>query len=145
MVAQYDREERIAFNVRTVEEFRANAGKVGGVLEGMNLILVHTVGVRTGLERIIPLGCAVHSDGRYRIVGSDGGNPVDPAWVANLRAHPRVTVEVGTETFTVLAEEPVGEEYEKVWGQMLAASSGLRSFAAEAGRQVPVFLLRRED
>lgn len=144
-MADYDPEERRAFNVQTVEEFRANAGKVGGVLEGMNLILVHTIGARTGQERIIPLGCAVHSDGRYRIVGSDGGNPKDPDWVRNLRAHPRVTVEVGTETFTVLAEEPVGAEYDEVWGQMLAASSGLRSFAAEAGRPVPVFLLRRED
>ena len=69
------------------------------------LILIHHIGARSGTERVTPLGCSAQGDGRFAIVASNGGSPTHPDWYYNLRANPRIKVEVGTQTFAVLAEE----------------------------------------
>ena len=89
------------FNRGIVEEFRANDGKVGG-LPGGELLLLHTTGAKSGKPRLSPLAYLA-VDGRMFIVGSYLGAPKDPAWVHNLRANPRARVEVGTETYGVVA------------------------------------------
>ena len=100
------RDEAIAFNANVIEEFRANEGRVGGALADSQIILVHHVGVRTGVQRVTPLVCFPLGDGRrYVVTGSNGGSPVEPAWCHNLRALSRTTVEFGTETFPVRVED----------------------------------------
>ncbi len=93
------------FNANIIEEFRANQGRVGGPLAGTPMILIHHIGARSGIERVTPLACNPQGDGRLAIVASNGGSPAHPDWYYNLRAHPRITVEVGTQTFPVLAQE----------------------------------------
>ncbi len=77
-------------NTKIIEEFRANEGRVGGPW---------------ACERVSPLGYFSQGGGRFAIVASNGGSPAHPDWYYNLKGHPRITVEVGTQTFTVLAEE----------------------------------------
>ena len=72
---------------------------------GHHAILIHHIGARSGTERVTPLGCSPQGDGRFAIVASNGGSPAHPDWYYNLKANPRIKVEVGTQTFTVLAEE----------------------------------------
>ena len=93
------------FNDRIIAEFRANGGRVSGSLAGTPLILIHHIGAKSGIERVTPLACNPQDDGRIVIVASNGGSPTHPSWYYNLKANPRIEVEVGTETFTVLAEE----------------------------------------
>ena len=86
-----DTEALSAFNRRIVEEFRANDGKVAS-MPGGAVLLLHTTGARSGEPRLSPLAY-LSIDGRMLIVGSYLGSAKDPAWVHNLRAHPRAHVE----------------------------------------------------
>ena len=92
------------FNAKVIEEFHANEGRVGGPFEGMPLLLLHHTGAKSGQARINPL--AYQADGgRYVIFASKAGDPSNPDWYHNLKAHPNVKIEVGAETIDVVASE----------------------------------------
>ena len=93
------------YNTKIIEEFRANQGRVGGPWAGTPMILIHHIGARSGIERVTPLACSPQETGRFAIAASNGGSPTHPHWYHNLKANPKITVEVGAQTFTVLAEE----------------------------------------
>jgi deazaflavin-dependent oxidoreductase (nitroreductase family) len=131
------------FDSEVIEEFRANAGHVGGSLADTPLILIHHVGARSGIERVTPLVCTPLVDGRYLIVASNGGSPRPPRWYYNLKATPRIRVELGTETFTVQAEELRGAARAEWWPTLIAASPSLVEFERKAARQIPVLALTR--
>jgi deazaflavin-dependent oxidoreductase (nitroreductase family) len=96
-------------NESIIEEFRANHGIVGGYFEGKRLLILHVIGRKSGNERLYPLIRIVDNDS-YAVVGSMGGAPKDPEWVANVEAMSEATVEIGDETLTmkptVLREGP---------------------------------------
>jgi deazaflavin-dependent oxidoreductase (nitroreductase family) len=129
------------FNRRIIEEFRANDGRVGGELAGSTVILVHHVGARTGMIRVVPLISTPLGDGRHVIVASNGGSPSHPGWYHNLRAHPRVTVELGAETFVARAEELGPSARADLWPALVAASPTLRDYQDRTARVIPVIVL----
>jgi deazaflavin-dependent oxidoreductase (nitroreductase family) len=130
------------WNAKIIEEFRANEGRVGGPFEGGTLLLLHTVGRKSGVERVNPL--AYYPDGdRYVIIASKGGAPTNPDWYYNLLAKPRVTVEVGTETFEVEAVELTGEERELLWKKIVDAMPGFGDYEKKTDRIIPLFALTR--
>jgi deazaflavin-dependent oxidoreductase (nitroreductase family) len=131
------------FNRRTIEEFHANGGRVGGVLAGIPLILIHHVGARSGKERVTPLAYWRCDDDTFAVVASNGGSATHPAWYHNLKAQPRITVEVGTETFSAHAEELVGVARSRLWLTLVAAWPDLAAFDSTTERSIPLFLLRR--
>ena len=108
------------------------------------LILIHHRGATSEVERVTPLVCTPRGDGRYVIVASNGGSPIHPSWYYNLKANPRIEVEVGVETFFVRAEEVAGAERAEQWASLTADSSALREFETTASRSIPVFVLTRE-
>jgi deazaflavin-dependent oxidoreductase (nitroreductase family) len=71
--------------------------------------------------------------------------PAHPAWYHNLKANPRITVEVGTQTFTVLAEELDNTARAELWPKLVAWAPDLSAFQARTARQIPVFMLTRQD
>ncbi len=133
------------YNTKIIEEFRANQGRVGGPWAGTTLILIHHIGARSGVERITPLGCFPHGDGRFVIVASSGGSPAHPDWYYNLKANPRITVEVGAQTFTVLADELAGVTRAELWPKLVAEYPTLGEHQARTTRQFPVFMLTGQD
>jgi deazaflavin-dependent oxidoreductase (nitroreductase family) len=133
------------FNTMMIEEFRANEGRVGGSWAGTTLILIHHIGARSGTERVTPLGCSLQGDGRFAIVASNGGSPTHPDWYYNLKANPRITVEVGTQTFTVLAQELDGTVRAELWPKLVAEYPSIGEYQAGTPRQIPVFMLTRQD
>ena len=133
------------YNTKIIEEFRANQGRVGGPWDGVTLILVHHVGAKSGIERVTPVACSVRGDGRYAIWASNGGSPAHPRWYRNLRAHPRITAEVGNQTLTVQAEELDDTARAGLWPKLVAEYPGLGETQAKTTRQFPVFLLTRQD
>jgi deazaflavin-dependent oxidoreductase (nitroreductase family) len=108
------------WNRKIIEEFRANGGKVGGVWEGRPLLLLTTIGAKSGRRHTNPVMYLRDGD-CLLIFASKAGQPTNPDWYHNLLAHPEVTVEVGNETYEATATPVTGEErdqiYEK-WSQM---------------------------
>jgi len=133
------------FNTKIIEEFRANGGRVGGTLAGTPMVLIHHIGAKSGTERVTPLACNPQPDGRLAIVAANGGSPAHPNWYHNLKAHPAITVEAGTQTFTVLAEELDDAARAELWPKLVAQSPDLGKHQARTTRQIPVFMLTRQD
>src|ERR1700674_1067850 len=102
------------FKAQLIEEFHANQGRVGGIFDGAPLLLLHHTGAKSDKNRTNPLG--YQSDGgRYVVCASNGGAPTTPDWYYNLKAHPNVTIEVGTDTIAVQATEASGEERDRLF------------------------------
>ena len=138
-------EEDSDYNAKIIKEFRANQGRVAGPWAGTMLILIHHIGARSGVERITPLGCSSQGDGCFVIVASSGGSPVHPDWYYNVKANPRITVEVGAQTFTVLADELAAAARAELWPKLVAEYPALGEHEARTTRQFPVFMLTRQD
>lgn len=109
-------------------------------IQGMHVVLLTMVGAKSGLVRKVPL-MRVEHDGIYAAVGSKGGAPADPVWVGNLRAHPRITLQDGTETHDVLAREIEGDERARWWARCVDAFPPYAEYATKTDRLIPVFLL----
>jgi deazaflavin-dependent oxidoreductase (nitroreductase family) len=131
------------FDRRTVEEFRANGGRVGGALAGTPLVLIHHIGARTGVEHVTPLAYSAQDGDSIAIAASNGGSPKHPAWCHNLRANRAITVELGTERFEATAEEQTGPARAELWPKLVAQFPDLAEFEARTDRPIPLFLLRR--
>jgi deazaflavin-dependent oxidoreductase (nitroreductase family) len=137
-----DAEALHRLNVATIAEFRANGGRVGGPFEGSTIVLLHTVGARTGRARLSPLA-HVTIDGRNYIVGSFAGAPKDPAWAHNLRANPRARIEIGTEEYEVAARELPREERDRVYAKLAETVPAFAEYQAATTRVIPLFELTR--
>ena len=127
-------------NQKIIDEFRANDGKVGGHFEGKTLLILHTIGARTGKERIKPVAY-VRDGKKYAVIASKGGAPTNPDWYHNILAHPRLTVEVGTETLQVeakVAEEP---ERTRLYNKMVEMMPGFDDYRRRTERVIPVIKL----
>src|SRR5260370_20842924 len=140
------------YNTQIIKEFGANQGRVGGMWTGTTLILIHHIGARSGIERVTPAACSPQGEGRFAIWAANGGSPTHPNWDYNLKANPRITVEVGTQTFTGLAEELGGTARAELWPKLgaegpkpVAGSPDLGAAQARTTRQFPVFMLTRQD
>jgi deazaflavin-dependent oxidoreductase (nitroreductase family) len=133
------------FNAKIIHEFRANHGRVGGPLAGTPMILIHHIGAKSGTVRVTPLACHPQPDGRLTIVASNGGSPAHPDWYHNLKANPAITVEVGTQMFTVVAEELDDAARAEVWPRLVAESPAVAEHQAKTTRQIPVLMLIRRD
>jgi deazaflavin-dependent oxidoreductase (nitroreductase family) len=131
-------DERLDRNARIIDEFRANHGVVGGPFEGAPMILIHHQGRKTGTERVSPL---VYQpiEGGWAIFASKGGSPADPEWYLNLVAHPDTTIEVGDDTFEVVARTAEGDEREQIWAEQKRRMPGFADYEVKAApRQIPV-------
>lgn len=129
------------FNAQVIDEFRSTGGTVGGVFEGMTLLLLHHTGARSGTSRISPLAYLTDK-GRYVVFASKAGAPTNPDWYHNLRAHPRTMIEVGTETLEVVADEATGEERDRLFWAQVERSPAFGEYENKTGgRLIPVVAL----
>jgi deazaflavin-dependent oxidoreductase (nitroreductase family) len=130
------------FNRNIVEEFRANAGVVGGPFEGGTLLLLHTTGAKSGQPRLSPLAYLTVDD-KMLIVGSYAGAPKDPAWVHNLRANPRARIEVGTDEYDVDVRELSAAERDAAYPKVVEVAPVFADYQANTTRAIPLFELTR--
>lgn len=131
------------WNRQIIEEFHANAGKVGGPFQNSTVLLLTTTGAKSGLSRVNPL---VYMADRERLVifASKGGAPTSPDWYYNLVAHPTVTVEVGTEKFNAAATVVSGEERDRLYAQQSVIAPGFAEYQQKTTRVIPVVVLERQ-
>jgi deazaflavin-dependent oxidoreductase (nitroreductase family) len=127
-------------NRRVIEQFRA-----GGPIEGMQrdrLLLLTTTGARTAQRRTTPM--MFHRDGdRLLVIASNIGAPRHPDWYLNLAADPRVTVEVGDETYDAVATTAEGEERQRLWCMLKQTYPFFAEHQQKTDREIPVVVLSR--
>lgn len=128
------------YNTQIIEQFRANAGHVGGEWQDSPLLLLHHVGARTGAERVTPLGCARHGE-NYVVIASNGGSAAHPAWYHNLIAPPETTIEIGADTVPVHARETEGDEREQLFVLIAQGAPQIIDHQARVARRIPVIVL----
>jgi deazaflavin-dependent oxidoreductase (nitroreductase family) len=130
------------WNENIINEFRANAGVVGGPFEGRHLVLLTTTGNKTGRQHVTPL-VALREDDRLFVFASAGGSPEDPAWYRNLVANPEVTVEEGTETYSAKAIPVTGAERDEIYARQVQVMPQFGEYQAKVDRIIPIIELIR--
>ncbi len=134
--------EMLEYNRQIIEEFRTNGGKVGGRFEGAPLLLLTTIGAKTGTSRTNPVTYMPDGE-RLIIIASNAGSDDSPAWYYNLLAHPQVTVEVGTETFEATAIVLQGEERNQIYARNAERAPMFAQYQANTTRLIPAVALER--
>jgi len=130
------------WNQSIINEFRTNDGKVGGRFEGRTLLILHTTGAKSGKERVNPVACVKDGD-QLVIIASKGGAPDNPDWYYNIKAHPKVTVELGTEKFQAQATITDEPERTRLYGKMVEVMPGFADYEKKTTRTIPVITLTR--
>jgi len=133
-------EQEKDWNTQVIEEFRANAGRVGGEAEDRPMLLLHHIGAKSRTERVTPLVYQA-VDGSYAIFASNAGRDTHPAWYYNLVTHPNVTIEVGSAKFVMTARVTDDEERALIWARQKEQWSNFADYEAGTSRQIPVLLL----
>ena len=131
------------WNETIIADFRANGGQITvGRLAGASMLLMTTTGAKTGEPRTAPVG--YHREGdSYIVVGSNAGRDEQPAWLANVRKNPLVTVEVGTEKFQARARITEGAERSRLLDDRIAAVPQFGDYQKMTARELPVLVLDR--
>lgn len=121
------------WNTRIIEEFRANAGQVGGDFAGAPLTLLHHVGRKSGKQSVTPVMYLPdeRDPNTIYVFASKAGAPTHPAWYYNLTAAGTATIEIGTDTVEVTVEEVTGEERDRILRRAGPTLSGFRRIRAE--------------
>lgn len=123
-----------------VELFESSGGAEGNTLRGMPIVVLTSVGAKSGKLRKTPLMRVEHG-GRYAVVASMGGAPEHPQWYHNLRANPQVELQDGPVRRDYIAHEATGEEREAWWERAVAAYPDYAEYQERTSREIPVFVL----
>lgn len=126
------------------ERYEATDGREANTLRGVPIIVLTSVGARTGSLRKTPL-MRVEHDGRYAVVASRGGAPTHPVWYHNLVAHPRVELQDGAVRREYDARELTGAERAEWWARAVAVWPDYDQYQARTERVIPVFVLEPAD
>jgi deazaflavin-dependent oxidoreductase (nitroreductase family) len=144
MADRYSDPDMASWNAKIMAEFRANKGKVGGVFADVPLLLLTTVGARSGRESTTPLGYLPDGDRRI-IFATNGGQARNPAWYHNLVAHPRVSIEIGTasgiEKRVCAATVLTGAERDSLWNEQESRAPVFAEYKNKTDRLIPVVAL----
>jgi deazaflavin-dependent oxidoreductase (nitroreductase family) len=139
--------EATDWNSKTIAEFRANEGRVGGPFEGAPMVLVHHRGRNSGREYVNPLMYLPYDadDNIIYVFATKAGAPTNPDWSYNLTAAGEGSVERGTESYKVTVREPTGAERDRVYAEQARRYPGFADYERQTAgiRTIPVLELTR--
>jgi deazaflavin-dependent oxidoreductase (nitroreductase family) len=121
--------------------YRATSGRLGGKIQGLDLVLLSTTGKKSGKTRTVPLGSFVDNGDRF-IVASNAGADKHPAWFVNLSANPDVTVQLGARVYRARAVVTSGEERARLWQQVAREAPGYQRYTEKTSREIPIVRLK---
>lgn len=125
--------------------YNATGGRIGGNLMGIPMVMMHTIGARSGERRSVPVACYPHPEGLL-VLASNNGGPTMPAWWHNVRAHPEFDIHYRGQTRRVRAEEISEAERLKHWDAMADINPRIVHYwhtaQCDHNRRIPVILLR---
>ena len=121
--------------------YERTAGAEPSALVGEQWIVLWTLGAKSGKVRKTPLVRVTDGEGRYAVVGSQGGAPTNPSWVHNLRAHPVARLQEGAEVRELTVREVTGEEKARWWRRAAVVWPDYDEYQAGTSREIPLFVL----
>jgi deazaflavin-dependent oxidoreductase (nitroreductase family) len=121
--------------------YRLSGGVVLGRVAGMPVLILYSVGGKTGKKRTTPL--TYLQDGEaYVITASMGGAPNNPGWYHNLKNNPQTIIQIKGETLPVIAEEASPVDRQRLWAELTAIASIYEAYQQKTSRQIPMIILR---
>jgi deazaflavin-dependent oxidoreductase (nitroreductase family) len=120
--------------------YSASGGRIGSHIWGLEIVLLTTVGRKSGGRRTVPL-CSFREGESFVVIASYGGLDRSPAWWLNLQHEPRATVRLGRHTHDVVAREASSGERERLWSQVTARAPGYLDYQRRTTRRIPIVLL----
>lgn len=137
--------------------YRWSGGRIGGKMAGLPVLLLETVGRKSGERRETALTYMPYADAARRGEGAEGGassdgfvviasvlgEPRHPAWYLNLSADPKIAVTVGAKRIAVEARDAEGDEREAIWNDLIKLSPGYADYRTRTDRRIPVVVLGR--
>jgi pyridoxamine 5'-phosphate oxidase family protein len=140
---QDDAKSERNWNAEVIAAFRANGGEVPAPYpDPPPMLLLHTIGARSGREHTVPMRCLQEGDTRY-VFASAHGSDRNPDWYYNLLANPDIDIEQGTETVPVRASEVEGADREAVLSRWVARVPLVVDVLRKTDRRIPVMRLER--
>lgn len=132
------------WNAEVIAEFRANKGQVAAPYDNPPpMLLVHTIGRKSGREHIVPMRAMVRENGMLYIFASAHGNVHNPDWYHNIIANPDITIKMGTEAIPVHATEVTGAERDRIFARQAARFPTFADYERKLARTIPVIRLDR--
>ena len=133
--------------------YRISGGLMGGKLAGLPVLLLETIGRKTGARRetaltYLPYGAegeAGTSGGSFVVIASVLGEPAHPAWYHNLVADPKVAITVGRDRLAVVARDAEGDERDRIWDELVERSPDYSQYRTRTDRVIPVVVLDRRN
>ncbi len=132
--------QRFVTNIHTFV-YRLTGGRIGGRMVGSPVLLLTTVGRKSGKERTLPL-LYLADDETIVLVASNGGAAKHPLWWLNLQAHPQARVQIGSRILPMTATAAEGEERNRLWSRLIAMYPEYANYQKRTPREIPVVLLR---
>jgi deazaflavin-dependent oxidoreductase (nitroreductase family) len=123
-----------------VSLYRLTRGKFGGRVQGLQVLLLTTIGRKTGKTYTTPLGYFIE-DGKYVITASNAGFDTHPAWFYNLRANPHVTIEIEDQQLEAEAQVAPAEKRQSLWSRLISLAPGYAKYATKTSREIPMVIL----
>ena len=120
--------------------FKLTRGRVGGRLVDNDMLLLTTVGARTGRDHTVPLLYLVDGDS-FVVIASYGGRDDHPQWYMNLMATPLASVQMGSKSIEVEARTASGEERSRLWRDVVRAYDQYQAYQSRTDRKIPVLIL----
>jgi deazaflavin-dependent oxidoreductase (nitroreductase family) len=122
--------------------YRSTFGLVGGRIDGLDIMLLTTIGKKSGEKRVVPL--PFFRDGkRFVLIASFGGNAKNPAWLNNLTANPDVHIQVGFRRMKARATVADSQERDRIWSEITRAYPRYLEYQKKTDRQIPVVVIER--
>jgi deazaflavin-dependent oxidoreductase (nitroreductase family) len=129
---------------KQAEQYEQSGGTIAGELRGLPVVVLTSVGAKTGKLRKTAL-MRVEHDGEYLVVASRGGAPENPVWVYNLRKNPRVELQDGAEKHDYEARELDGDERAQWWDRAVETFPNYAEYQLKTNRLIPIFKLTRAE
>jgi F420H(2)-dependent quinone reductase len=124
--------------------YRRSSGKRMGTLRGMPVLLLTTVGRKTGKQRVTPV-MYMREGNDFVVTASNNGRDKQPGWFLNLMAHPQITIEVAGTSKSMTAVLASAEEKERLWHQLVERAPFFDGYQKSTTRDIPMVILRAAD
>jgi deazaflavin-dependent oxidoreductase (nitroreductase family) len=132
--------------------YRWSEGRIGGKMANLPVLLLETIGRKTGERRETALTYMPYSSAgggpsgeSFVVIASVLGEPKHPAWYLNLRANPKIAIQVKSRRIAVEAREAEGEEREQIWNEIIDLSPDYSQYRTKTDRRIPVVVLSRRS